>query len=132
MSTVTGWITSKVEASNVVSAAKTVYPQVRNTWPDNGTNPDPNASVKRPAVPAQNTMDPETRAQKLAAFARAIQSERPGFNWTQAWIQASTEHPELINSDSDGGPSKISAQRTTLPRTDETASVATFKDIFVG
>lgn len=126
---VTDWITSKVKASRV-EAAKTVYPVVRTGMgADSVTDQGQHAPIKQPAKPAQSDVDPEQRALKLAGFARAIQQER-NCDWTRAWIQASQEHPELINSDSDGGPSKtLSAQRTVLPGTDETAVTATFKEL---
>jgi hypothetical protein len=117
--------------SPLVQAAKKVYQQDRTGMPGEGDQlvHDP-ALTKGPAMPAQNTMDPEVRAQKLLAFAKQIQKER-GWDFFKAWIQASAEHPELIDSDADGGPSRpVKVPETNvLPDSGENAVTASYKDI---
>jgi hypothetical protein len=126
---VTNWITSEVMASQVVSGAKKVYPVDRSGMgADSVTDQALHAPVKQTAMPAQNTMDPRQERRNWLRFARQIQQEKK-CDWTRAWIQASTEHPELINSDSDGGPSKpvTGPDMKRLPGSDASAVTATFK-----
>jgi hypothetical protein len=115
----------------VAVAKKKVYQIDRTGSPGEGDQSEHNpALTKGPGMPSDSTLDPEKRAQQLADYAYAIKREK-GWDFFRAWNQAVSEHPELVNSDADGGPSRSAKvpETNVLPDSGANAVEARYTEI---